>query len=156
VARDPKIPVAEEYVAALGRAAYNFSYLEWGIVWLTETLSPDFLKRVGGMTAGMIAREFEILAAACSEPDASELQSLAAVFKMLVLDRNALFHGVPYTAADGEQRLRHIGPAGRRDWSVENICDAARRFEDAAIHATKLLHAGRFDAYSATGRSLSV
>lgn len=153
---EPRIPVAPDYVAALGRAAYNFSYLEWGVVWLTETLSPDFLKKVGGMTAGMIAREFETLANACSDPDAGELQSLASKFKSLVTDRNALLHGVPFTGSDGEQRLLHIGASGRRDWTVEAIGNAGGQFEEAAIHANRLLHAGRYEAYSATGRSLSV
>ena len=134
----PKIPVADEYVSALGRAAYNFSYLEWGVVWLAETLSPDFLKRVPGMTAGMIANEFQALANRCSEPDASELQSLGSTFKSLVADRNALFHGVPYTAANDEQRLLHIGPTGRRDWSVEAICHAGGKFEEAALQAKSI------------------
>jgi hypothetical protein len=154
---DPKIPVAHEYVSALGRAAYNFSYFEWGIVWLTETLSPGFLNRVGGMTAGTIAREFQDLAAACQETDADDLKALASTFADLVRDRNGLLHGVPYTAGNGEQRLRHIGPSGKRDWSVEMILAAAQRFEIGAIEAGRLLHAGRHAAYTAaTGRSLSV
>lgn len=108
------------------------------------------------MTAGMIAQDFETLTHACAEGDATDLQSLASTFKSLVKDRNALLHGVPFTGSDGEQRLLHIGVSGRRDWTVEAIIDAGIRFEEAAVLANRLLHAGRYEAYSATGRSLSV
>jgi hypothetical protein len=154
--REPRILVAGEYAAALGRAVYTFSYLEWSVVWLTETLSPDFLSRVGGMTAGTIAREFETLASASTDADAGELQSLADTFSALVLERNGLVHGVPYTSAAGDQRLQHVGKSGRRDWSLEAIHSVTDKFEAAAIIATRLLHSGRYEAYTATGRSLSI
>lgn len=153
----PRIPVADDYVSALGRAAYYFSYLEWGIVWLVETLRPGFLQRVGGMTAGSISREFQQVLLDCQDADASELQALASTFASLVRDRNGLLHGVPYTAAKGEQRLLHIGPSGRRDWSIETILAAAQEFEASAIEASRLLNGGRHAAYTAaTGNSLSI
>ena len=152
-----RVPVAEEYVRALGRAAYNFSYLEWGIVWLAETIRPGFLARVSGMTAGTIGREFQVSVSTCVDRDANALQNLAANFLELVKDRNALLHGVPYTASGGEQRLLHLGLKGRRDWSESLILEAAERFESAAIEANSLLHAGRYEAYmAATGKSLSI
>ena len=27
-----RIPAAEDYLRALGRATYNFAYLEWGVI----------------------------------------------------------------------------------------------------------------------------
>jgi hypothetical protein len=154
---DSRVPVAEEYVRALGRAAYNFSYLEWGIVWLAETIRPGFLARVSGMTAGTIGREFEALTGSRAEGDAKALQDLAVEFLELVKDRNAMLHGVPYTASGGEQRLLHLGPNGRRDWTEALILEAAKKFELAEIEANILLHAGRYEAYmAATGKSLSV
>lgn len=155
--RVSQVPVAEGYIRALGRAAYDFSYLEWGIVWLAETIRPGFLGRVGGMTAGTIGREFEAAALARADEDAKSLQILAANFLHLVKDRNALLHGVPYTAKRGEQRLLHLGPKGRRDWTENLILETARKFEAAAIEANSLLHAGRYHNYvAATGKTLSV
>jgi len=109
------------------------------------------------MTAGTIAREFMTMSTSCSDSDAEALRELASAFTKLVKDRNALFHGVPYTAERGEQRLLHLGPGVRRDWSESMIREAAREFEATAIQANGLLHAGRYEVYmSATGKSLSV
>lgn len=152
-----KVPVDESYIAALGRAAYTFSDLEWGIVWLAEPLRPGFLLRGKGMTGGSIDRAFDRAAQECGDADAPALQSLATTFIEWVRDRNALFHGVPYTAAGGEQRLSHFSPKDRRDWTEDLILDAARRFETAAAEANRLLHALRYESYaSATGRTLSI
>lgn len=154
---DSRVPVTQGYAEALGRAAYIFSYLEWGIVWLAETMSPGFLERVSGMTAGTIAREFDTLVQSCAANDADALRRLSSTFAHLVKDRNALLHGVPYTAQGGEQRLLHLGPNGRRDWTEKLVREAGRRFELAALEASQLLHAGRYEAYTAlTGKSLSV
>ena len=154
---DSRVPVAEGYVRALGRAAYNFSYLEWGIVWLAETIGPGFLTRVSGMTAGTIAREFEKLSGSCGDSDSDALRALASTFGGLVKDRNALLHGVPYTAQGGEQRLRHLGPESTRDWTEALILEAAQRFEAAALEANRLLLAGRYESYTATtGKILSI
>lgn len=155
--REFRVPIAEDYVRALGRAAYNFSYLEWGVVWLAETIEPGFLRRVSGMTAGTIARTFVSLSKSCADSDAEALQQLASNFSDLVKERNALLHGVPYTASGGEQRLRHLGPNGHRDWSEKLILDVAQKFELAAIDANRLLRSGRYEAYTArTGKMLSV
>jgi hypothetical protein len=155
--RQRKVSVDDGYITALGRAAYTYSYLEWGSVWLAEKLRPGFLQRVSGMTAGTIAREFERAATDCGDADAPALQALATIFIDLVGDRNALLHGLPYTANGGEQRLLHLGPKGRRDWTEELILDAARRFETAAADANRLLHAGRYETYTAaTSMALSV
>jgi hypothetical protein len=109
------------------------------------------------MTAGTIAREFVASASSCTDTDAEALQQLAANFTELVKDRNALLHGVAYIASGGEQRLLHLGSNGRRDWTEALILEAAQKFETAAIEANTLLHAGRYEAYTAlTGRVLSV
>jgi hypothetical protein len=144
-------------VAAVGRAAYNFAYLEWGIVWLAETMEPGFVAAVGSLTAGQIADRFEqfVNRIANTDPDLPRLKALAASFFDLVDDRNALVHGRPYTAQGDEQRLLYNGRKGRRDWTIEDIIEAARSFEKAAIEAGNLLHNGRLRAYQqATGRAL--
>jgi hypothetical protein len=145
----PRIPVEDEYLSALGRATYNFTYLEWGIVWLTETLDPGFLRRVRSLTAGQIAREFQkqVKLADPSVADKKRLSALASTFESLTGERNALLHGNPYTANGGEQRLLYNGKHGRRDWTIPGIVEAARSFEEAAIEAGQLLHGGLYQSY---------
>jgi hypothetical protein len=152
----PRIPVADSYVAALGHAAYNFAYLEWGIVWLGETIQPGFIGKVRSLTAGLIASQFDVLVDAIpNDPAHLRLKALATSFIALVVERNRLMHGTPFTAEGGEQRLLYRGRSDRRDWSTEGIIEAARSFEKAAIEAGDLLYGGRLQAYErATGRCL--
>ena len=140
-----RIPVAEDYLRALGRAAYNFAYLEWGVIWLTETLQSGFLKKASTMTAGQIANCFskavEILDD--TEPDKVPLRSLATDFVQIVADRNSLMHGNPHTAQTGEQRLLYDGRHGRRDWTIGSITQFSSRAATASVEAGVMLHNGR-------------
>lgn len=147
----PRIPVEDEYLIALGRATYNFTYLEWGIVWLTEILNPGFLARAESMTAGQIAREFEQQVDKLDEniQDKNYLNQLASTFLNLKNKRNELLHGNPYTAENGEQRLLYSSASTRQDWTISEIVEVARSFEDAAIKAGSLLHNGRYELYQA-------
>ena len=146
------VPAKDQYLTALGRATYSFAYLEWGIVWLTETLEPGFLNRAQKMTAGDIARGFvkAVEKLPDAEPDLPELRALAARFQSLVQDRNQLLHGNPFTADTGEQRLLYSGKHGRKDWTEELI----QRFSDDAAKlgadAGRLLHGGRYEQWSRT------
>jgi hypothetical protein len=108
------IPAQDQYLRELGRATYNFAYLEWGIVWLTETLQPNFLGAAQALTAGQIALRFidAVERVPASEPDQRQLTELARKFSELVEDRNRLIHGNPITSSDGEQRLIYLGRHG--------------------------------------------
>jgi hypothetical protein len=59
-----RLSVDPEYVCALGYAVYAFSYLEWGAVWLAETLKPNYilgeLQRRGTSMIGNSQGEAEI------------------------------------------------------------------------------------------------
>lgn len=98
-----RIPVANAYLRALGRAVYNFTYLEWGIVWLTETMEPGFASKVGTLTAGQIANHFAnaVKQMNGADPGKKDLENLVSIFKALVDDRNRLVHGNPFTAEGG-------------------------------------------------------
>lgn len=146
------IPAKGRYLTELGRATYNFAYLEWGIVWLTETLEPGFLRRAHKMTAGEIAQGFvkAVARLPATEPDLPELTELAASFPGLVQERNRLIHGNPVTADNGEQRLLYSGKHGRKDWTEELMQqfsdDAAKLGSDAG----RLLHGGRHEMWKRT------
>jgi hypothetical protein len=98
-----RTPIADDYVSAIGRATYNFAVLEWGIVWLGQCLSPNFINEARGNTAGRIGRDFlnAVKALAPSDPARAYLVNLAEEFLALVVTRNELMHGKPHTAADG-------------------------------------------------------
>ena len=144
-----RIPVANAYLRALGRAVYNFTYLEWGIVWLTETIEPGFLRKVGTLTAGQIANHFANAEKQMNgaDPGKKDLENLVSIFKALVDDRNRLFHGNPFTAEGGEQRLIYDGKHGQKDWTVDLMTTFSSQVAEASISAGSLLHGGRYEAY---------
>ena len=39
-----RIPVAADYAAAIGLAAYVFACLEWDAVWCCERIKPDYIR----------------------------------------------------------------------------------------------------------------
>ena len=143
------IQAKDEYLRELGRAAYNFAYLEWGIVWLAETLEPGLLVDAQALTAGQIARRFltAVESIPATERDLPELTELARNFVGLVEERNRLLHGNPFTADNGEQRLLYSGKHGRKDWTEELM----QQFSDDAAtlgsEAGRLLHGGRYEQW---------
>ena len=144
-----RIPVDDDYLRALGRAAYNFAYLEWGIVWLTEIIKFGFLSEVRQLTAGQIANRFSQAVSKLADDDANKLslQLLASSFADLVEDRNRLMHGNPFTAEGGEQRLLYDGRHGRKDWTIRLIDEFSEQTATASIEAGRLLHGGLLASY---------
>ena len=138
-----RIPVSESYVSAIGRATYNFSYLQWGVVCICEKLEQTFIDWSKGKTAGEIGTKFKtIVTSDASIPEAKtkeRLLELANRFWLLVDKRNMLSHGNPITPTNGEQRLLYFGKGGRMfEWTETDIIAAAEEFETAAIEATDL------------------
>ncbi len=146
-----QIPVEDDYLRALGRATYNFAYLECGIVWLTETMQKDFLNQASTLTAGQIGKRFssEVENLDDDAPDKVRLRSLACDFKQIVIDRNKLMHGNPHTAQTDEQRLWYDGKHGCMDWTIDAMTQFATRTATASIEAGNLLHSGRLEQYYA-------
>ncbi|MDE4099099.1 hypothetical protein [Phaeobacter gallaeciensis] len=143
------IPASEQYLRNLGRATYNFAYLEWAIVWLAESLEPGFLNEAPTLTAGQIARRFTnaVERVPAAAPDQSRLVELATEFSKIVEERNRLIHGNPFTADNNEQRLLYSGKHGRKDWTLELIdqfSDAAATLSSAA---SRILHGGRYEQW---------
>ena len=144
-----RISVSDRYLRSLGRATYNFVYLEWGIVWLMETLDRGFLYQVPTLTAGQIAKQFLLKVGSLTdcETDKTDLVELASAFKNLTEDRNRLMHGNPFTADGGEQRLLYDGKHGRKEWTIELMDQFADEIALASIEASRLLHGGCYQAW---------
>ena len=143
------IPATDEYLRALGRAVFNFAYLEWGVIWLVETMQRGFLNDSSKMTSGKIANRFCDAAEQLDDavPDKQALRSLSQKFKCLVPDRNRLVHSHTYTAPEGANELMYLGRHGRKAWPIELMTDFASRAAAVSIEANGVLHAGRLDQY---------
>lgn len=137
-----RIPADEQYLAALGRAFYNFTYLEWIIISTIARLSAAGHGAVPwGRSAAAVARAL-LDAINGAEPPLDELlrRSLLRVhqeFHAAIKTRNRLLHAHPFTNVDGEQRLS----ARHREWTMEDVDAAARQFEEAALFANGVFHA---------------
>jgi hypothetical protein len=137
----PRIRADPVYLQALGQAFYNYTYLEWGVIWTIVKLSADGFSSVPrGKTAMEIARAFT-RAIADTQPPLStnlrrELVKLDEQFRAAIKVRNKLLHAHPYTAADFRQQIG----GGGYDWTVERIHDAAKLFEDVAIAGNAIFH----------------
>lgn len=133
-----KIPADSAYLQILGRATYNFAYLEWQIVHLGEKISPGFLAQVTELTAGRMARKFEDAVEVYDEkPELSApLKHVSDIFLRIVSQRNKLMHGNPGTV-DNRQRLIYPGPDGLI-WEVPLIEAFAFECEALAIDANAI------------------
>lgn len=137
----PRIPSDPEYVRAVGQAHYNFTYLEWGIVWTIVKLSADDFGSVPkGKPAGYIAkaliRSIDSTSPSLPKPLRTRLVKVHERFLEAINVRNKLMHAHPYTAEGGLQRL---GSSGIK-WPHEEVDEAAKLFEDLAIEANDIFH----------------
>jgi hypothetical protein len=143
------VPAMDDYLLALGRATYNFTYLESAVVWLAETIEPGFLQWSIGQTAGGIANRFTALAKRGTSADADQLLSVAKSFAAFTVERNQLLHGKPCTAPDGSQILSYHGKGIVTQWTIPAIYDYAARVAVLSRSLSNLLHGGRYQQYAA-------
>ena len=133
-----------DYVQVLGRACYNFAYLEACVIRCIELFEDGYqlAVRTRKMTAGQVAFDFVQLSREDFIPDkiATGMARVAGRFDVLVDTRNDLLHGRPRTSAGGEQRLYRLAPDGHEvDWTLGEIEDAANDFETCAMDVIDIL-----------------
>jgi len=133
-----KIPVEEKYLLALGRALYNFTYLEKIIVDIIAKISKNGHNEIPSKApAGEICKILKRLIPSSPIGIQEELTSLHLSFKSAIAtSRNKLLHAHPYTAVDGKQQVGYKD----KDWSLEEIYEIARYFELIAIDSNDLYH----------------
>ncbi len=136
-----RITADPAYIQALGQAVYDFTYLEWVVIWTIVKLSPDGFESIPkGATAGKIASALEKAIGGASPPLPNNLRGALVKFsesyRYALRIRNKLLHAHPYTASDGLPRLL----AGDHDWSVEKVKAAAKLFDDAASMGNAIFH----------------
>jgi hypothetical protein len=137
----PRIPAEDTYVASVGRAFYNFTYLEWVAVWTIVKLSADGFGSVPrGKSSSFIAKAL-VNAIDTTQPPLSfqlrrRLLAFHSAYRASISARNKLLHAHPYTTPDGLQRLQ----GGGHDWPTDAVIDAARQFEQAAVDGSDVFH----------------
>nr|WP_321484106.1 hypothetical protein [uncultured Cohaesibacter sp.] len=136
------IPQDADYFHAIGLAIVAFARLEWNAVWCCERLKSGYIQtiEIKKKTAGKIAMDLEELFLKLEDTELrKKVLPLATSFKTIVADRNALLHGKPGTAPNGDQRLFRHGD----QWTI----DAVNRFSDACVQASTLLNALLYDEF---------
>ena len=138
---ESRIPADPAYLQAVGRAFYNFTYLEWIVVWTIVKLSSDGFGSVPkGKPSGYIASALIKAIDATAPPLSSGLRKSLAKFHRNFLaaidSRNKLLHAHPYTAPGGMQQL---GGAGI-EWPLEEVIATAKQFEAIAIEGNAIFY----------------
>jgi hypothetical protein len=134
-----RVTYQPEYAEALGLAAFCFARCEWDASYCCERLSPGYLSTIepDKKTAGKIANELKSLVSNLTNEELKALcETAAEEFAEVVKVRNALLHGKPCTAPDGDQVLSgHDGI-----WTVEMIQGFADRATACQIKLNDILH----------------
>jgi len=138
---EARIPADPVYLQAVGRTFYNFTYLEWVVVWTIAKLRPDGFGGVPkGETASRIAKAL-IKAIDQTQPSLPSglrhsLVKFHEAYLRAIPRRNKLLHAHPFTATDGSQQLG----GGGYQWPVEELRAAALEFQEAAIMGNDIFH----------------
>jgi hypothetical protein len=141
VAYQSRIPADPDYLQAVGQALYNFTYLEWVVVWTIVKLSADGFQSVPkGKPAGHIARALIKAINATAPPLPKDLSvSLRRFHKeylCAIKMRNKLIHAHPYTTDKGLQQLS----GGGHKWPTDAVDATAIMFEETAIAGNDIFH----------------
>jgi hypothetical protein len=129
------------YLQALGRAVYNFTYMEWIVVGTIAKLGSEGFGSVPtGRPSGEIAHALIKAIDAAAPPLSSGLRKRLAKFHerylAAVRRRNKLLHAHPYTAPGSIQQL---GGAGI-EWPSGEVIAATKQFEAIAMEGNDIYY----------------
>ncbi|WP_441289350.1 hypothetical protein ACSRUE_00765 [Sorangium sp. KYC3313] len=143
----PRIGSDPAYIQAVGQAFYNFTYLEWSVIWLVAKLKSGYFGEIESAnppkTAGTIRRDLAHEATASKKIDAPTRAKLVAIsrrFDQATRRRNLLLHAHPFTDQDGNQLLGGLSHGTRQTWTIDDVLGVAEEFEVLAREANAVLH----------------
>lgn len=134
-----RIPVEETYALAVGRAVYNYAYLEWCVINLVALLDPSsgypLAVTAEKITGGAIATRLQRAAISADARYRATAVKIAQAFEPMPRLRNDVLHAHPFTTTAGNQALSRqpIDAAPPVLETPDDLHRAARRFEDLAI-----------------------
>jgi len=130
-----RIPANENYLQALGRAFYNFTYLEKIVKDIIIKLNNGQNVIKEKATAGEIKNILKGMNFS-GHPAEADLNHFVSGFESTVNIRNRLLHANPYTTIDGDQEIIYKDNA----WPIEDVYNAAQEFENLAILGSDIFH----------------
>jgi hypothetical protein len=131
-----RFPCGEDYLRALGRAVFNFSVLEYAVVWVIELIEPGYMQtyRAGKKTAGTVAADFkDKINRLPGGSVRTKLDRLSVSFKQITIDRNDLLHANPAAMPNGDSHLIKADATKFIAWGEAHVVATATKFQDAAI-----------------------
>ena len=135
----PGAPADDRYVEVIGRALYNFAYIEWEVLYLGSLLVPGFVNRDAGNDSRTIAREFSLLAEVGRERFPG-LKDIADRFAIAEQSRVELLRATPFTGPLGAQILHSEGTAAPKQWDMEAVSKYLTDLESLATDADVLFY----------------
>lgn len=145
------IQVEDHYLNALGRAFYNYTYLELCIVRLTECIDEGFKFKAEYLTAGMISKHFlgGIERLPEEDKDKEKLRNVYSKFEKIIDRRNGLIHSRPFLTLNGKQELHYCNQKREKyvEWSIDDMIKLAEDIAHLSAEATLILHDGKHDDY---------
>jgi hypothetical protein len=137
------------YTQLLGQAFYNFTYLEWGVLWTIVRLTNNdssvlSLRETAGQIAKRLLNSIHNTSTPLPASLRLELEESHKLFVTAISTRNKLLHAHPYTALDGGQQLTYMGGT---TWSAEDVTRAVIEFENVAIKVTSILNGSLAQVY---------
>jgi hypothetical protein len=138
----PRIIADPNYLLLLGQTLYNFTYLEWIVIWVIAKLNEDGLAGIPKSEPSAEIAKALTQAVVTAGPRLTaalrrDVARFDARFRTAIRTRNDLFHAHPFTT---DQAVRD--GAREYEWPRPVLGAAAKLFEDVAIEGDDLLHNG--------------
>lgn len=147
-----RIPVNDEYAAIIGKAIYMFSYYEWTLIYIIDSLTDGFVRRYSRhsgrpLTSGAVKREMDHEIEKSKHTilpvEMEELEACSHIFGELIHKRNALIHAHPIIDNDGSQILSYQSnrsrPISFMKWPVQQVEEFISEIDNAAVTANAIL-----------------
>jgi hypothetical protein len=137
-------PGDDDFLLALGRAVFNYSILEWNVVYICSALDPS-CGYPSGSTAdpgGKIRVQLAkcLAEAVVSPPLRQRLERLVVDFGAMVTLRNHVLHARPCTTSQGRPGLSRTIVGAPELETAEHLHAIALRFEEVGIEAGAIVH----------------
>lgn len=154
-----RIPVWDNYAAALGKAVYVFAYYEWTVIYIIDHLRSNYVQTYSrppldkngnatGYTSGKVNNDLKSAILETEVPLSpslrDDLSNCQAAFSLLYIRRNALIHAHPITFNDKQilgYQTTKTAKISTSDmiWELSDIESFIRDIDEAAIAAGTLL-----------------
>ena len=132
-----RIPVAADYLTAVGAVVYNSASLDWAVVYLGSLLAPDFVASHSNKLFVDVARDFSDLAGKSGK---EQFITIAKGYSDLACRRQEFLEATPITGPDAVQELEGAVDSIAKVWTQEAVDDFASLIQNLDIEAVALYY----------------